>query len=60
MPKVKITLFKSLITSKARHRRTIEALGLRRVNSTVIKEVNPAIQGMIDTVSYMVKVEEVK
>lgn len=60
MPKVKITLFKSLITSKAQHRKTIEALGLRRVNSSVIKEVNPAIQGMIDTVSYMVKVEEVK
>lgn len=59
MKKVKITWVKSQIGTKEPHRRTIQALGLRRLHHTVEKELTPQIQGMINTVSYMVKVEEV-
>jgi large subunit ribosomal protein L30 len=58
--KIKITLIKSLAGKKERHRRTIKALGLKKVYSSVIKEDNPQIRGMIDRVSYMVKVNDVK
>jgi len=58
--KIKITLIKSLAGKKERHRRTIKALGLKKVHSSIIKENNPQIRGMIDRVSYMVKVNDVK
>jgi large subunit ribosomal protein L30 len=58
--KIKITLIKSLAGKKERHRRTIKALGLKKMHSSVIKEDNPQIRGMIDRVSYMVKVNDVK
>jgi large subunit ribosomal protein L30 len=57
--KVRITQIKSLICTKAPHRRTLQALGLRRMNHTVVKECTPQIKGMIDSVSYLLKVEEV-
>ena len=60
MKKIKITLIKSLAGKKERHRRTIKALGLEKMHSSVIKEDNPQIRGMIDRVSYMVKVNDVK
>jgi large subunit ribosomal protein L30 len=58
--KIKITLIKGLAGKKERHRRTIKALGLKKVYSSIIKENNPQIRGMIDRVSYMVKVNDVK
>jgi len=58
--KIKITLIKSLAGKKERHRRTIKALGLKKMHSSVIKEDNPQIRGMISKVSYMVKVNDVK
>lgn len=60
MKKIKITLIKSLAGKKERHRRTIKALGLKKMHSSVIKENNPQIRGMINRVSYMVKVNDVK
>ncbi len=57
--KVRITWVKSGIGYMERHRRVIKALGLRRLNHTIEKELNPSVQGMIDTVSYMLHVEEV-
>ncbi len=57
---IKITLIRSLAGKKERHRRTIKALGLKKMHSSVIKEDNPQIRGMIDRVSYMVKVNDVK
>ena len=60
MKKIKITLIKSLAGKKERHRRTIRALGLKKMHSSVIKEDNPQIRGMINRVSYMVKVNDVK
>ncbi len=59
MKKVKITWTKSQIGTLQSHRRTLQALGLRKLNQSVEKELNPAIKGMIDQVSYLVKVEEV-
>jgi large subunit ribosomal protein L30 len=58
--KIKITLVKSPVGKKPKHRKTIEALGLKKIDHSVIKESNPAIMGMIDTVSFMVKTEEIK
>lgn len=56
---LKITLVKSMIGRIPKHRLTIQALGLRKLHSSVIKQDNPATRGMINQVSYLVKVEEV-
>lgn len=58
--KVRITLVRSPLGRKPNQRRTVEALGLRRVRHSVEKELNGAIQGMINTVSHLVQVEELK
>lgn len=60
MSKVKITQVKSGIDRPETQKRTLQALGLRKVNSTVEKELNPQIQGMINKVAHLVVVEEVK
>lgn len=60
MSKLKITQVKSGIDRPERQKRTLKALGLRRLNSSVEVEVNPQIQGMITKVLHLVKVEEVK
>ncbi|SHK35802.1 50S ribosomal protein L30 [Paramaledivibacter caminithermalis] len=57
--KLKITLVKSTIGAKPKHRKTIEALGLRKIRQTVEKLDNPQMRGMIDKVSHMVEVEEI-
>jgi large subunit ribosomal protein L30 len=56
---LKITLKKSTIGAVPKHRKTVEALGLRKPNTSVVKEDNAAIRGMIKQVSYLLKVEEV-
>jgi large subunit ribosomal protein L30 len=58
--KLKITWVKSGIGHKQRHRRTIRALGLHRLNESVLQEDTPPIRGMIHSVDFMVKVEEVE
>lgn len=60
MSKVKVTQVKSGIDRPERQKRTLQALGLRKLNSSVEVEVNPQIQGMITKVLHLVKVEEVK
>lgn len=60
MAKVKVTLVRSVCGRKQNQRATVKALGLKKMNSSVEVELNPAIQGMIDTVSHLVKVEESK
>ena len=57
--KLRITLVKSPISEKPKHRATIVALGLRKMNKTVELPNNPAIQGMVKKVQHLVKVEEV-
>lgn len=58
--KLKITQVRSTIRKKGDHVRTIEALGLGKINKTKIHEDNPVIRGMINKVSYMLKVEPVE
>ena len=58
--KVKITQVRSAIGRQGGHRRTIEALGIKRHQQSVVHELTPAIQGMIEKVSFMVEVEEVE
>lgn len=56
---LKITLVKSPISSLKKHKATIEALGLRKIHQSVIKEDNAAMRGMIFKVKHLVEVEEI-
>ena len=56
--KLNVTLVKSPIGCVPKHRRTVEALGLKKVNKTVELPDNAAVRGMVNQVSYLVKVEE--
>ncbi|GHB51320.1 50S ribosomal protein L30 [Mongoliitalea lutea] len=58
MAKVKITQVKSTIKRPKDQKATIIALGLGKINRSVLVESNPAINGMINKVSHLVKVEE--
>ena len=60
MRKIKVTQIKSPIGYRKQAKATLVALGLKRMNHSVVKEDNPAISGMIRSVSHLVKVEEVK
>ena len=53
---IKVKLVKSIIGTKASHRATVRGLGLRRLNSVSVLEDTPAVRGMINKVSYLVKV----
>ena len=55
---IKVTQTRSSIGRLPKHRATLKGLGLRKINHTVELEDTPAIRGMINKVSYMVKVEE--
>lgn len=55
--KIRVTLVKSLIGTKQPHRATVRGLGLRRINHTVELEDTPAVRGMVNKVSYLVKCE---
>ncbi len=57
MAKIKITQIKSVIDRPKRQKATMEALGLRKINSTVEKEETPQIKGMVEAVKHLVKVE---
>lgn len=56
---LKITLVKSTIGAIPKHRKTVEALGLRKPNTSVEKDDNAAIRGMLNQVKHLVKVEEI-
>ena len=57
--KLKITLVKSTIGAVPKHVKTVEALGLKKVNKTVEMTDNAAVRGMIQQVRHLVKVEEI-
>jgi LSU ribosomal protein L30P len=57
--KLRITLVKSTIGAIPKHRATVKALGLTKLNKTVEKPDNAAVRGMIEQVKHMVKVEEI-
>ncbi|HSV32303.1 MAG TPA: 50S ribosomal protein L30 [Atribacteraceae bacterium] len=54
---VKITLQKSLIGRPKAHRRTVKALGLRCMHTSVVKPNTPSILGMVNKVGYLLRVE---
>ena len=56
--KIKVTQIKSGIGSTKRQKRTLEALGIRKMNNTIEVVDNPQIQGMITKVRHLLKVEE--
>ena len=60
MAQIKITLSKSPIGREPEQRKTVAALGLGKLNSSVVKEDNAAIRGMVNAVSHLVTVEDVK
>ena len=55
---VKVTLVKSVIGTKQSHRDTVLGLGLKKIGQVRELEDTPAVRGMINKVSYLLKVEE--
>ena len=60
MPDLKITLTRSPIGYNETLKRTVRALGLTKMNQTVVQPDNDSIRGMIHHVKHMLKVEEAK
>ncbi len=58
MAEIKITLVKSTIGAIPKHKKTVQALGLRKTNSSVVRQDNEATRGMIKQVSHLLKVEQ--
>ncbi|MDE7435310.1 MAG: 50S ribosomal protein L30 [Lachnospiraceae bacterium] len=56
---LKITLVKSTIGAVPKNKKTVEALGLKKIGATVERPDNKAVRGMIQQVRHLVKVEEV-
>lgn len=56
--KVKVTLVKSPIACQPNHKLCVKGLGLRKLNHTVEVEDTPSVRGMINKVSYLLKVED--
>lgn len=57
--KVKITLVKSMIGRPEKHRKVLRGMGLTKLNRTVELQDTPSIRGMINTVSHLVRAEEI-
>lgn len=60
MAQIKITQVRSRIGHPKDQKRTLDALGLKKMNSSVVKEANDALMGMVNKVAHLVKIEEVK
>ncbi|HEX4330844.1 MAG TPA: 50S ribosomal protein L30 [Usitatibacter sp.] len=56
--KIRVTLVKGITSTKYKHRESVKGLGLKHRSHTVEVEDTPAVRGMINRVSYLVKVEE--
>ncbi len=59
MKKIKVTQIKSVIDRAERQKRTMIALGLKKMNASVEVEATPQILGMVRKVDHLVKVEEI-
>ena len=60
MAKIQIKQVKSRINRPARQKKTLDALGLRKLNHSVVKEATPSILGMVNTVRHLVVVTPVE
>jgi len=56
---LRVKLVKSGIDRSFKQKRTLKALGLRKLNSIVVLPSNPQVRGMIDKVKHLVQVEEI-
>lgn len=56
MAQIKITQIKSRIGAPAVQKRTLDALGLKKMNHTVVKEDTPSVMGMVNRVRHLVEV----
>lgn len=59
MAKIKVTQVKSVIDRSKRQKATMEALGLRKMNRSVVHEATPQILGMVAKINHLVKVEQI-
>ena len=59
MKKLRITQINSGINKPERQKRTLQALGLKRIHHTLEVEATPQVEGMIKKVMHLLKVEEV-
>ena len=57
--KLKIRQVRSAINRSGMQKKTIRALGIRRLNQTVVHDDNPCIRGMVKRVEHLVQVEEI-
>ena len=60
MTKIRVTQVKSKIRRPQNQKRTLEALGLNKINQVVEHDATPSIIGMVNTVKHLVSVEEIK
>lgn len=60
MGQIKITLIKSKLGHVKNQQATVEALGLKKIGSSVVRVDDAVVRGMINKVSHLIKVEEVK
>ena len=59
MANLKITLVKSTIGAVPKNKKTVEALGLKKIGASVERPDNKAVRGMIQQVRHLVKVEDI-
>jgi large subunit ribosomal protein L30 len=59
MSPLKVTQVRSVVGSKQGHKRTVRALGLKRIRDSRMHEDTPQIRGMVQKVQHLVKAEEV-
>jgi large subunit ribosomal protein L30 len=57
MKKIRVTLLKSFVGIKRTHRATVRGLGLKRINHAVELADTPAVRGMVEKISYLVRVD---
>ena len=58
--KIKVTLVKSLNGRPEKHRKILQGMGLRKINRTIELQDIPSSRGMVNAVSHLVKVAEIK
>ena len=56
---LKVTLVKSTIGAVPKHKKTVESMGLRKLNKSIILPDNDATRGQIQQIKHLIKVEEV-
>ncbi|MGI4873301.1 MAG: 50S ribosomal protein L30 [Janthinobacterium lividum] len=58
MPQIQVKLVRSAIDRPERQKRTVQALGLNKMNSTAKHDASPSILGMVDSVKHLLEVTE--